>query len=248
MTTFYFGTHIKYEKDLLDEVKKEHSKGANCFQFFLTSPKRRRPKLTEKRIEVMTNIRDYCQKNGIRLFIHSPYTLNFAQKSLTGDSWWIESMITELTNAAILGVEGCVLHLGKSVGNPEKEAYANMKFGIESVIDKTKDNPVKILLETSSGQGSELGSKWEDFAAFYNSFSDGYRKRLGICLDTCHTFVAGYDWREKQLVKENFAKFESLFGKRVDLIHLNDSAVPIDSHLDRHAPLLTGYIGKGLNM
>ena len=243
----WLGLHIKHVKDLFEAIVMYYKKGANCFQFFLTSPKRKTSAISKQKLSEMENIRLFAKNNNVKLFIHSPYTWNFSKKSLTGDSWWIRSAVKEIEYAEKFGVYACVLHMGKSLEMTEKEAYENFIFGIVNVLRKTSGSPVKILLETSAGQGTEIGYKLEDFAKVFNSFPEKYKARLGVCIDTCHIFSAGYDLRDQKKVTEYFTKFEHLIGRpHLELVHLNDSAVPLGARLDRHAELGKGKIGSGL--
>jgi deoxyribonuclease-4 len=119
--------------------------------------------------------------------------------------------------------------------------YKSIKYVLDNSPEKSR-----IILETSSGQGSELGYKLDDFAKkLYNRFSKRYKKCLGICLDTCHMFAAGYDFSSKDNIKKLFKKIDNLFGiDNIWLIHLNDSKKEFGSKVDRHASLGEGKIGK----
>jgi len=117
------------------------------------------------------------------------------------------------------------------------------------VHQQTHNLKVKILLETSTGQGSEIGYKLEDLSFIYRKLSKhkniNVRNRFGICLDTCHIFVAGYNIKNKNTRKIYFDKFNELIGfKHIKLIHLNDSKNNIGSKIDRHENIGNGYIGK----
>ena len=134
----------------------------------------------------------------------------------------------------------------------KEEAYNNMYTALLYVHEKTKQYlNTKILLETSSGQGSELCFKLNAFAHFFKKISKHSNKeiknRFGICLDTCHIFASGYDIRNKNTVTIFLDTFEEMIGlKHIKLIHLNDSKNNIGSLLDRHESINKGYIGKGL--
>ena len=118
-----------------------------------------------------------------------------------------------------------------------------MKKSFEYIIDNTPSNSF-IILETAAGQGTELGYDLEEFAALYNSFSDKYKSRIKICIDTCHVFVAGYDLSSKKMVKAFFTKFNKLIGvKHVVLLHLNDSKPELGKRVDRHENIGKGKIG-----
>jgi apurinic endonuclease APN1 len=114
---------------------------------------------------------------------------------------------------------------------------------------QTKDLNVKILLETSTGQGSEIGYKLEELTKIYRKLSkhkkSNVRNKFGICLDTCHVFSAGYNLSSKQAIEIFLNNFNEMIGiKEIKLIHLNDSKVPCGSNIDRHENFGNGYIGK----
>ncbi len=255
-----FGLHISHFKDLFKEIKSYHDRlGVNCFQFFLSSPRRGDLQVSKKNINQMDKIKKYVTKNNIYLFTHTSYIYNFALHPRLGvpsyptsgvpkTSYWIKSLIKELEYADQMGIKGCVLHLGKAVRDmSEKTGFDNMRKSIKMVINSTPNISAKILLETSSGQGTELGYDLKKFSKFYHSFSTKYRKRLGICVDTCHVFSAGYDLRTKTNVKNFFILLHKLFDlKNIKLIHFNDSATLFKSRVDRHELVNKGTINKGL--
>ena len=136
---------------------------------------------------------------------------------------------------------GCVVHFGKQLSLSRWKAIDNMRDTIMHILDHSKS---KIILETSAGQGSELCHKLLEFANFYGSFSPKYKRRLGICIDTCHIFASGYDIRTKAGVNAFLKEFDDLIGlENVMLIHLNDSERELGTRVDRHANLGDGEIG-----
>ena len=111
------------------------------------------------------------------------------------------------------------------------------------VIDNMPNN-VKLIIETSSGQGSELCYKLEDLKYFYEMFQPKYRKRIGLCIDSCHIFAAGYDLRTSKKVIKFFSYLSKLINlDKILLFHLNDSKKELGSKKDRHEKLGKGYIG-----
>lgn len=237
----YIGLHITSQKNLLNTIKK-YRKIANIFQFFLGSPRRNILKISQDKINEMNEIKKYVKENNIKLFIHTPYTLNFSADNYK-NNWWTDTLIKELNYADKMGVVGCVLHLGKSLDNTIEKSFLNMKKSIEYVLKKTKKLKSKIILETSTGQGTEIGSDLFSFSKFYNSFDQIYKNRLGICVDTCHVFSAGHDFSSKIKFKQFIKLLDKLFKlKNIDLIHYNDCKVPFGSRVDRHEIIGKGYM------
>lgn len=247
MKEYYYGAHMSIYKGIPHAIENINKLGGNFLQIFITNPRGCGMK-SKTNVEIK-EINDYLNKYNTKIVIHSPYILNFA-RPFSEDAWWINILIKELTITSRFNSYGSVLHLGKekySINDEyfnliQKDAYDNMYKSIQYVLDKTPNNS-RIILETSSGQGSELGYRLEDFAKLYNKFKD--KSRIGICLDTCHIFAAGYDIRNLELIKNFFKKINKLFGlENIWLIHLNDSKKELGSKIDRHANIGEGKIGK----
>jgi deoxyribonuclease-4 len=180
--------------------------------------------------------------------IHAPYILNFAHE-FNKNSWSITSLLDHLNICSKMGALGVVVHTGKYMHLDKSEAIENMYQNLKYCLDNSPDN-TNILLETPCGQGTELGGRLEEFRIIYNKFSKEDKKRLKICVDTCHVFAAGYDLSEPDKVKTFIKTFDTLIGwKHVGLIHLNDSRTVLNSNLDRHELLDEGHIKlKGLSV
>lgn len=225
------GAHI----NSYDEINKLHNAKGNIIQMFVPS---------HSEILKFTN---ELNKYNIKLVIHASYSINLA-KEWDEYSWWIVQFINEIEIAYKLNAFCIVIHLGKQMDLTKEEAFNNMYTSLLYIYEETKQfSDVKILLETSTGQGSELCFKLEDFASFFKKLSKHPNKlikdRFGICLDTCHIFAAGYDIRTKQKVELFLDSFEELIGIRyIKLIHLNDSKNEIGSLLDRHESINNGFI------
>ena len=236
---FYYGAHSSIAKGIVGALKNINKAGGNIAQIFISSPQGRGIK--KRTDDELKSIRDYQKENKMKLVIHSPYVLNYA-KPFTGTSWWIKQLMTELELGYKMNSIGSVVHFGKHLKLTRREGLINMKKSFEYMIDNTENGT--IILETAAGQGTELGYDLEEFAVLYNSFADKYKKRIKICIDTCHIFVAGYDISSKKLAKAFFTKFNKLIGiKHVVLIHLNDSKPEVGKRVDRHENLGQGHIG-----
>jgi deoxyribonuclease-4 len=196
-------------------------------------------------------ILDKTNKNIVKnKVIHASYIINLAN-NWDEYSWWIDLFINEILYAAEIDAMYIVVHLGKQLKLSKKEALNNMFTSLLYVHDETKKkaNNVKILLETSSGQGSETCFLLEDLAYFYKKISTHkntqFKNRFGICLDTCHVFAAGYDITSSKNIKYFLNKFNKIIGiDHIKLVHLNDSKNSLGSMIDRHANIGTGHIGK----
>lgn len=232
-----FGLHINSDPNFIsDELNKY--KDLKCIQMFVNINDK-----YKKQYEIFKNI---AIENKQNIIIHLSYTLNIAQ-NWSEYSWWITQCIMEIKKAHIINAKYVVLHLGKSLDIDLNIALNNMYSSLLYISNKLKDIPIMILLETSSGQGSEMCIKLEELAKFINKLLQNKNKHIsekfGICIDTCHIFNAGYNLNDSKNVNEYLKEFDKLIGiKNIKLIHLNNSKTELDSRLDRHDNLEYGKI------
>ena len=234
----YIGAHIASNpKYLIESCQNIIDNGGNLVQIFVLP----------QRIEEYDNFKKFIKSSKIKLIVHASYSINLARES-DEYSPSVLQFIAEIECAYDLGATAIVVHMGKKIELELSEAYNNMYLGLLTVHEKTKSKPIKILLETSTGQGSEICFKLEDFAHFFKKLSRNknkeIHKRFGICVDTCHIFAAGYDLKTKSSVYMYIEAFEELIGLHyINLIHLNDSKKDVGSNVDRHENINKGYIG-----
>lgn len=232
------GAHVRLSLGLIESIKEVHKLGGNTVQFFVKSPKKRL--ISQKSGDEFEEAKKYLQKYDMMGIVHTSYMINTAQ-DFKPTKWWMKDLLGELQIAENMNCYACVLHLGKKLELGEQHAFNNMRQSVIYALEQIKKYKVKLLLETSSGQGSELGFKLLDFANFYKTIPEKYHKNLGVCIDTCHIFVAGYDIRTTEGAIAYLKEFDDLIGiKHIGLIHFNDSKVDLSSRVDRH-----DSIGKG---
>jgi len=234
----YIGAHISREKTLIETLNKIKENGGNALQIFVSNPRSIQVrKLNEKFINDTKEIKNYLNINDFKLVIHSPYTINISNVGTLG-IMGLNLIIHELIIANDIGAVGCVIHVGKYKDNKEI-AILNMKSNITFIINKIIELKLnsKLIIETSSGQGNELLFYYQEFLDFYNSFSSKQKKYLKICIDTCHVWASGYRLMD---IYEITNKNKNL--NDISVIQINNSKNPINSHLDRHNPIRTGYI------
>lgn len=250
----YFGAHLPIKhnngKQLLSNLKEMVKIGGNALQIFTRTPfKATKDAPYQISSEEIKAIKDFVTKHKMFLVIHGAYIMNLCKKPPPSmrNMWAVKLLIDDLNLADEMGAIGVVIHMGRQAEDQtKKEAYKNMKESICYALDHTKNQgkaKSKVILETSSAEGRKIGSTLPLFAKIYNSFPEKYKKRIGVCVDSCHIFVAGEPVHTIKGMKSYFDRFDKLIGiKNLTLIHLNDSKSKLDSHLDRHAPLLQGYI------
>lgn len=250
----YIGYHCNIKQSFHKSIRNEHDKKdvrANAFQVFIKTPRQKKLKLDTLDMKDADACKKFINDRDIYLVAHSTYLINMAN-SLQEDSYPADTAIDDLLCIEKLGGRGSVFHVGKHKDRDYDECIQNMKDFIVFVLDKTKDCKSIFILETAAGCGTEMLTTMEELGSFYHSFEDEYKKRIKICIDTCHIFSAGYDLRTEKKAIEYIDLVDSHIGwKYVELIHLNDSKTVYDSHKDRHENLGLGYIGKdsmdGLN-
>ena len=177
------------------------------------------------------------------VFGHTGYLINLAAPPSTKRDQSIKSLIQEIQLAGQLGLPFLVMHPGAHLGAGETAGLNRVAAGLNEVLSATKTSTVRIALENTAGQGTCLGNQIKHFAVIYGRVKQP--RRLGVCLDTAHFFEAGYDLRSLKGWNRAIAQVESLIGlSQVLALHLNDSKTELGSHVDRHAGIGQGKIGR----
>ncbi|MCR4404575.1 MAG: deoxyribonuclease IV [Candidatus Acetothermia bacterium] len=176
------------------------------------------------------------------IVIHTIYLINLASPREELYRRSIGAVVKELERAAALGVPQVNTHIGAHVGMGQEWGLARARAALREVLRRTDGLPVKLLLENTAGEGTVLGSRFEELALLLELDRGG--ERLGLCFDTCHGFAAGYDIASARGLEETLAQLELEIGlERLALIHLNDSQYKLGSHKDRHQHIGEGEIG-----
>ena len=233
------GAHINSDiDDLITGAEMVKSKGGNIVQLFVN-------KFSQKAILKYNDFATYLKLNNLKCVVHSSYTINLAQ-NWDFHSWWLKQFIMEIKIASQIGAIGVVIHMGKQLKLEKSIAINNMYTSLEYVLNNTKNYNTKIFLETSSGQGSEMFANLDELGDFLKKIFklEQYKEKLGVCIDTCHIFSAGYDIRGKANIVKFFEHFDLVIGiDKIKLVHLNDSKNELGSKIDRHANYKNGNIG-----
>ncbi len=186
---------------------------------------------------------DAVKRNNLQLpTSHASYLINLGSFS---DELWqksIDAMVIELARATLLGIHGVVLHPGSHADRSPEEGIARVVAAIDRIHEMAPKNGAKILLETTAGQGNSLGWRFEHLSGMISQTKQG--ERLGICVDTCHLFAAGYPLIDRKDYLATFREFDSLIGvERIAAFHLNDSKKDFGSRVDRHEHIGHGKLG-----
>jgi deoxyribonuclease-4 len=184
------------------------------------------------------------QQTGIDVvFGHTGYLINIAAPESPNRRRSIESLVQEVQFAAQLDLPFLVLHPGAHLGTGEAQGLVQAVAGLDEVFATTPKLKVRIALEITAGQGTCLGSKVEHLAALLDQSK--HPRRLGICLDTAHLFAAGYPIHTPKGWRDLTREIDRLIGlDQILAFHLNDSKTPLGSHVDRHAHIGEGHLGR----
>src|SRR5438874_12445035 len=176
------------------------------------------------------------------LLAHDSYLINMASPDETLYRRSVEAFVIEMQRAERLGLTYLVTHPGAHVGSGEDAGLKRFAKALNEVHKRCAQYRVRILLETTAGQGSCLGHRFEHLARILTLVAEP--ERLGICLDTCHVFAAGYALAPKRAYRTTMDEFDRLIGlQRLCAFHLNDSLKPRGSRVDRHAHIGQGCLG-----
>ncbi|MFL5764694.1 MAG: deoxyribonuclease IV [Bacteroidia bacterium] len=232
------GTHVSVAGGYLNAVTEAKRIGIDTMQIFTKNQRYwQEKKVSEKEGKMF---RDACKNNGIKqVFSHSIYLISMGSEDETLAEKSIFALTMELERCRVLGLTHTVLHPGTAGLLDPDAAVKRIGDRIKAVLKATKGNPVKILLENTAGQGTSIGGKIENIAALIRYIRS---PRVGLCIDTCHAFAAGYDIRTLNGIRSFLKLVDQLIGtKKLLCFHLNDSKGGLGSKLDRHA-----HIGEGL--
>jgi len=187
---------------------------------------------------------DNMKKYGIRITLaHASYLINLAAPEQEKFQKSVESMVHELQRCDTLQIPYLIFHPGAHMGEGEKAGLKKIVDGLDRIIEKMEGINAKITIETTAGQGTNLGYKFEQIAFMMDNVSD--RSKVKVCMDTCHIFAAGYELRSKEGYEKTMEEFSRTIGfENLVAVHLNDSEKALGSRVDRHAQIGYGYIGK----
>jgi len=235
-----FGFHISIAGGFSKVAERAHARGCETIQFFSRNPRGwNYSPLNKKEVKAF---RSSLQPTVLSpIFLHMPYLPNIASSKSKFYQRSIRSIITDLQRAERLGAQYLIIHIGHRMESSEDQAIEAVSQGINQAFEKVK-NGVMLLTENTAGQGTEIGYTFEQINRIIEEVHE--HQRMGVCLDTAHTFEAGYDLSNKKGIDQTLEKFDQTIGlKRLHLLHLNDSKTPLGSRKDRHWHIGEGHIG-----
>jgi deoxyribonuclease IV len=234
------GVHCSISGGIENAVIKATELGIDTFQIFTKNQRQWRDKVISEKEG--SAFKKAMKLAGIKTaFAHCTYLINLSSESEEIREKSVLSLASELLRCEALGLKFCVLHPGSSIGQTEKEAIGKIAKGLKMVLENSDHLKTMILLENTAGQGSSIGWKFEHLRDIMKIVQS---ERLGICIDTCHAFAAGYDIRTKKGFEEMISSIDKTVGlKYLKAFHLNDSKGDFGSRIDRHEHIGLGKIG-----
>lgn len=232
----YFGCHLSASGGNASMVKTALSIGANTFAFFTRNPRGSKAK-KEDPADAARAVALLEENHFGKLVAHGAYTMNLCTADQEARAFAAEVLEDDLRRMAALPGNFYNFHPGSHVGQGTQAGIDYIAAALKNAL--RHDYPVKVLLETMAGKGSEIGGRFEELKAIIDAVGSG---NVGVCLDTCHVYDGGYD-----IVKDLdgvLAEFDRIIGlDRLCALHLNDSKNPFASHKDRHELLGQGSLG-----
>jgi len=236
-----FGFHISIAGGFSQVVERAQRKKCETIQFFSRNP--RGWKYSPLNLEEVEKFKLDLKNSELEpIFVHLPYLPNLSSPD---DALYERSVLTlceDLKRAETLGASYLITHLGRGKKGSLSEAIERMAVGINKAFSEIS-NSVMLLLENTAGGGTEIGFRFEHIGLLIDQIEE--KGRIGVCLDTAHTFEAGYDLSNAEGLERTLREFDHFIGlKRLYLLHLNDSKTPLGSRIDRHWHIGEGYIGR----
>ena len=232
------GCHLSISKGFLNIGKEAVSINADTFQFFTRNPQGGKAKDLD--MEDIKQYNDFAASHHFaKIVAHAPYTLNPCSDNPKTREFAQIVFVDDLKRMEYVPHNYYNFHPGSHVGQGIKQGIIMISDLLNRIL--LPEQSTTVLLETMSGKGSEVGSSFEELAQIIEAVK--LPDKIGVCLDTCHVFAAGYD-----IVNDLdgvLSKFDQTIGlKRLRAVHLNDSLMPFNSHKDRHAKIGEGLIGS----
>lgn len=236
------GAHVSVAGGLSAAFPRADALGCTAMQIFVKNGSQWRGR--ELTAEEAESFRAAHVASGVGpLLAHASYLINLAATDPVILEKSREALADELERCARLGVEGLVVHPGAHLGAGCDAGMERVAESLNGVLESLPEGPVRVLLENTAGQGSCLGDRLEHLERIRALVSRP--ERVGVCLDTCHAFAAGYAIHEPAGSDDFWAEACARFGEALGALHLNDSLRPFGSRRDRHAHVGEGEIGVG---
>ena len=238
----YIGAHVSAKGGVENAPLNAQMIGATAFALFVKN--QRQWKAAPLSAESIRKFKENCQKFGFtpaQILPHDGYLINLGQPDKDKRRQSIEAFVDELERCAALGLDRLNFHPGSHLRLvSEEEDIAIIASSVREALDRVPG--VTAVFENTAGQGSNMGYCFEQLSAMLEQV--GLPDRVGVCIDTCHAFAAGYDLSTPESFEKVWSDFDRLIGfKYLKGMHINDAKAGVGSHLDRHESLGAGTLG-----
>lgn len=240
------GCHVSIAGGIFNAPKMAHDFGCEVYQIFTRSPQGGpAPKLTQ---DILSQFQAENKKYGFTEWaVHTPYFINFASSNPRIKNGSAVIIREELERSSLIGAKYLMTHLGSSKDVGPKIAMEMVVTGLNKAL-KGYTGSTTFCLEISAGAGASIGGRFEDIGWMIKQIETNdpkLKNTIGVCVDTCHAFAAGYDLHDAKTLNATLKEFDQHIGlARLKLIHGNDSKFALGEHKDRHEHIGDGHIGK----
>jgi deoxyribonuclease IV len=238
----YLGAHIGIADGLAESARQARRIGCDSIQIFSKSPQMWAGPAVAP--EAAAEFRAAVVAERLKgSAVHHGYLANLASPKPEMLARSRGAFLDETRRAELLGVDGLIFHPGAHLGSGVDAGVRTIAESLRGALQEVPNGKVRLLLENAAGQGTTMGSTFEELAAVLDAVAAP--DRLGVALDTCHLFAAGFDFRTEEGYGTLIDRIEGVLGhRRVFAFHLNDAKAPAGSHLDRHENIGRGEIGR----
>jgi deoxyribonuclease IV len=238
-----FGAHVSSSGGIDTAIDRIEAMGGDCVQVFTQSPRMWRPTAhTPESVERFHVRRAEAGIGGV--VVHALYLCNLAAPDDVIYDKSVQALRTTVDAASAIGADGVIFHVGSHLGAGFEAGLERTAAALEQILERCAGD-TWLLMENSAGSGATIGRSIDELAVLVDRLDR--HPRLGLCLDSCHLYASGYDVTDPATVDALMAEVDATIGlDRVRALHINDSAAPLGSNLDRHANILEGLMGEGL--
>ena len=238
-----FGAHMSSTGGIFTAIDRIEAIGGDCVQVFTQSPRMWRP--TNHTPEAIDKFKTRRSEAGIGgVVVHALYLCNLAAPDDVIYEKSIRTMQTTVDAACAIEADGVIFHVGSHLGAGFEAGLDRTCEALGQVLERCQGD-TWLLMENSAGAGGTIGRSFDELATLLERL--GRHERLGVCLDSCHLYVSGYDVTDRAVVDDLVAQVKDTVGlDRLRALHVNDSAAPLGSNRDRHANIGEGLMGEGI--
>ncbi len=238
------GAHVSASGGLDQALVRMQEIGAETAQLFVQSPRTWRP--TNHKPETIERFKSERARLEAPVFAHALYLVNLASPNDDLYRKSVETMCTTMDVACAIEADGVIFHVGSHQGSGFESAVERVAAAMEEILEHSNER-TWLLMENSAGAGGTIGRSLEELSTLYRRL--GRHERLGICLDSCHLYVSGWDVTERAELDKLVSELERQIGlDRLRALHVNDAKAPLGSNRDRHENIGEGMMGEKLGV